>query len=293
MATIRLIPSTYTRSNATYVKVTDPENMYHNTNNTTYASIRGRNRAQNVYYAFIRGFNFGDIPSGSTINSFAVKIKAYQNGELRTGSTVRARLASSPSSSSAISGTELDSDFGTTSTLFTFPNGSLTWNTIAGYGSNFSIEIILQSNSSRYPYLYVYGAEIEVDYTAEDVHPTSVTLDQNAVSLEEGDTVQLTETVLPSNATNKNVTWSSSDTSVATVSNGLVSAVSAGSATITVTTVDGGETATCAITVAQGMKVSMKVNGEWVQGTNVFIKQSGSWVQATKIYVKDNGSWES
>jgi uncharacterized protein YjdB len=66
-----------------------------------------------------------------------------------------------------------------------------------------------------------------------------------------GDTVTLTATVIPSTATNKAVTWSSSAEGVATVENGVVTGVSAGSATITVTTVDGGKTDTCAVTVTE------------------------------------------
>lgn len=53
----------------------------------------------------------------------------------------------------------------------------------------------------------------------------------------------------PSNASNKGVTWSSDDESVATVSDGVITSVSAGTANITVTTVDGGKTATCEVTV--------------------------------------------
>lgn len=68
--------------------------------------------------------------------------------------------------------------------------------------------------------------------------------------IEVGDTLALNATVYPINATNKNVTWASSDDSVATVdSNGVVTGVAEGSATITATTVDGGKTDTCAITV--------------------------------------------
>ncbi|KOP38747.1 hypothetical protein AKO67_08785 [Flavobacterium sp. VMW] len=79
---------------------------------------------------------------------------------------------------------------------------------------------------------------------------TSVTLSPTTSTLLVGATQQLTPTVNPSNATNKAVTYSSSNTAVATVnSSGLVTAVAAGSATITVTTQDGAKTATCAVTV--------------------------------------------
>ena len=83
------------------------------------------------------------------------------------------------------------------------------------------------------------------------VMPTKVTLNPTQATLtSKGATTQLTATVEPGNATNKNVTWSSSDTSVATVdANGLVTAVANGTATITVTTEEGGLTATATITV--------------------------------------------
>jgi uncharacterized protein YjdB len=82
---------------------------------------------------------------------------------------------------------------------------------------------------------------------------TGVTVSPTTLSLTVGQTATLTATVSPANATNKNVTWSSSNTSVATVSSmGVVTAVAAGSATITVTTVDGAKTATCAVTVTAG-----------------------------------------
>ena len=60
----------------------------------------------------------------------------------------------------------------------------------------------------------------------------------------------LIPTVLPAEATDKSVTWSSSNEAVATVTDGVVTAVAAGTATITVTTTDGAKTATCAVTVA-------------------------------------------
>jgi len=82
------------------------------------------------------------------------------------------------------------------------------------------------------------------------VSVTGVALDKSTAALTVGKTVQLTATVSPSNATNKGLTWASSDTSVATVdANGNVKGVKSGAATITVTTDDGGYTATCKMTV--------------------------------------------
>lgn len=78
--------------------------------------------------------------------------------------------------------------------------------------------------------------------------PTGVTLDRNAINLRVGSTFQLEATVAPFNATEKDVTWRSSDTSVATVDNrGLVTVVGPGTAVITVTTVEGNHTAICVV----------------------------------------------
>ena len=78
----------------------------------------------------------------------------------------------------------------------------------------------------------------------------SVSLNETELSLNVGESATLTATVLPSNATDKGVSWSSSNTGVATVdNNGKVTAVAAGSSVITVTTTDGGKTATCTVTV--------------------------------------------
>ncbi|MBR5274070.1 MAG: Ig domain-containing protein, partial [Bacteroidales bacterium] len=78
---------------------------------------------------------------------------------------------------------------------------------------------------------------------------TGVSLDKTAYEMTEGDEFLLTATITPDNATNKNVTWSSSDSSVASVVNGKVTALKAGTATITVKTEDGDKAASCSLTV--------------------------------------------
>lgn len=86
--------------------------------------------------------------------------------------------------------------------------------------------------------------------TVSPVDVTGVVLDKNSIRIGTGQTSTLHATITPSNATNKNVTWSSSDTSVATVSSsGVVTGVALGTALITVTTEDGGKTAQCSVEV--------------------------------------------
>lgn len=86
----------------------------------------------------------------------------------------------------------------------------------------------------------------------DDVSVTGVSLDKTSDELEVGDTLKLTATIEPADATNPNVTWSSSDENVATVDeNGTVKAVAAGTAVITVKTADGGKEATCTVTVKE------------------------------------------
>lgn len=96
------------------------------------------------------------------------------------------------------------------------------------------------------------GFTATCNVTVSNVSVTSVSLSSTSETLTIGGTKQLTQTVLPVNATNKNVTWTSSNTSVATVSSsGLVTAKAVGTTTITVKTADGNKTATCSITVQE------------------------------------------
>ena len=93
-------------------------------------------------------------------------------------------------------------------------------------------------------------ASCKVTVKAKAVNVTEVTLDKTELTLTEGETETLTATVRPDNADNRKVTWSSDKTDVATVDGaGKVTAVKAGEAVVTVTTEDGGKTATCKVTV--------------------------------------------
>lgn len=173
MATMRLVPSTYYRNNSSYVTVTNPSNMYTNTDSTTYASVQNtRSSTSNTYYCYLRGFNFSDIPSDATVSGFTVRIKANES-YMSTSSSYRMSLYNGTTS---IGSTTLTSSLSTSVQTFTFPIPStLTWETLKGYGSNFGIRIPLRrSSTSSSSYVYVYGAEIEVTYTVPVYHSVTV-----------------------------------------------------------------------------------------------------------------------
>ena len=102
-----------------------------------------------------------------------------------------------------------------------------------------------------------FGSIVEMD----PVLATSIALNQASVELTEDETLQLTATVLPEEATDRSVTWASSDESVAMVDeNGLVTAVAPGAATITATTNDGSDlNASCNVTVLQGIVLAESI----------------------------------
>ena len=85
------------------------------------------------------------------------------------------------------------------------------------------------------------------EFDFDNIEITGITLNKSTVTITEGETETLVATIIPSNATDKTITWKTSNSAVATVSNGVVTAVKAGTATITATA--GGYSATCVVTV--------------------------------------------
>ena len=90
---------------------------------------------------------------------------------------------------------------------------------------------------------------VEWGGSAQDVPVESVSLSSSALTLNEGESQTLTATVLPANATNKTVVWTVTPTGFATVANGVVTGIQAGSCTVTA--VAGGRSASCTVTVAE------------------------------------------
>ena len=98
-------------------------------------------------------------------------------------------------------------------------------------------------------------------------HVTGVTLSHTSATLTEGEELTITATISPNNATNKNLTWSSSNSSVASVVNGKVKALKAGYSTVSVKTEDGNKTANCNITVVEPPKAtSLSLSKNYING---------------------------
>ncbi|MBP5390538.1 MAG: Ig domain-containing protein [Bacteroidales bacterium] len=98
------------------------------------------------------------------------------------------------------------------------------------------------------------SATCQVTVNAKVIEVTSITLSQTSLTLTEGDSKTITATINPSNATDKTVTWTSSNTGVAEVSNGNISAKSPGNVDITASC--GGKSATCRVTVNEKIEIT-------------------------------------
>lgn len=133
-------------------------------------------------------------------------------------------------------------------------------------------------------------ATTAITVSSSNVAVTSVSLSPTTATLAVGATQQLTATVLPSNATNKAVSYASNNTGVATVnSSGLVTAVANGTATITVTTADGNKTSTAAITVSTATGTYFTIKNKW---TGNYLYDAGANVGYGPTVANNNYKWE-
>ena len=122
----------------------------------------------------------------------------------------------------------------------------------------------------------------ESDLEPTLIEVTSITLSQTSVTLSSGESVSLTATITPENATNKTITWSSSNTSVATVSNGKVTAIAVGKATIKAEI--GNVQAECSVTVNPIEVTSITLNKTSITMT------SGESVSLTATIAPENAT---
>ncbi len=136
---------------------------------------------------------------------------------------------------------------------------------------------------------YIPGKAIALWHLYANIEVTSITLNKEAIELGVGNEEALEATILPENAPVKDVVWTSSDESIATVDvNGLVKAVGAGVATITATTISGNMTATCEVTVKNVVYKMVKAQAELTDGARVIIVDHAEGVRA--LSTKQNGN---
>ncbi|MRI00429.1 T9SS type A sorting domain-containing protein [Kriegella sp. EG-1] len=96
-----------------------------------------------------------------------------------------------------------------------------------------------------------FSATAQLTISAKPISVTGITVDPTSASIQVDETTTIQAIIAPTNATNKSVTWTSSDTSIATVNtNGVVRGIATGDATITATTTDGGFSATAQLTIS-------------------------------------------
>ena len=290
------IPSSNTNSN---FSISNINNAYADATSTTYADLSVSGRATGEIYFSFSGLS---IPNGATITSVSCSA-TLQYSRNNSSSSATASCQMYAGTTAKGSSTSIISSGGTdvAKTTFNLSVGSWTASELAN--AKFYLTCY-NGASSTVRHIYVYGISLNVSFESDDViyvytihnvtadhtisvvagvtvDATGVSLNKSSTSIEVLQTEQLTATVAPSNASNKSVTWSSSNTSVATVSSGgLVSAVSEGTAVITVTTVDGGFTYTCTVTVTPKPGYVIVIGG-YAMSTNttddIYVNAAGTY----------------
>ena len=142
-------------------------------------------------------------------------------------------------------------------------------------------KLTFTTNNTASPFSsWVFSGTITLENSSAPINVTGVTMSPTTLSLETGQTGNLTATVEPVTATDKTVAWSTSNSSIATVdASGVVTAIAEGTATITVTTNDGGEIATCSVSVSNpAPSTDIDVTGVVVSLTTLSLEvgQTGS-----------------
>ena len=112
---------------------------------------------------------------------------------------------------------------------------------------------------------------ITISVEAKVIPVTGVSLDKTQITIKVGESETLTPTITPEDATNKKVSWTSSNDKVATVEDGKVVGVQPGSVTITVTTEDGAKTAECPVTVKSSLAPSVTVGAEHISAVSAIL----------------------
>ena len=245
------------------------------------ASITPSNASQEVVWSSSKSavatVDANGLVTGVMAGTAVITATSKENPSIKATCTVRVESVNIPVSSVELDRSSLSLTKGDVYTLnATVKPDDATDKTVSWRSSNTAVATVDSNGKVK----AIAGGSATITATAGGVSAkcsvtvsvpvTSVSLNKTALNLMVGDTETLTATIYPSDATNKNVTWKSSNTSVATVQSGKVSAVGVGTAQITVTTNNGSKKATCTVTVTpkgdpgpKGYKVFIKHGGEF------------------------------
>ena len=133
-----------------------------------------------------------------------------------------------------------------------------------------------------------FSAQCTITVIPSIIHVSEVNLNKSSLSMMTGDVFTLEASVYPENADNLAVTWASDNTGVATVSNGVVTAVSAGTANIIVMAEDGGFTASCKVTVSDD--ITRFVSAQYLGGSMSMINDLIQYGSKLNFSVTNNSS---
>lgn len=175
MATIKLTPSIlYNAAGTSYLSVSNQNNALTDTSSTTYAIITNTYSNTTNRYIYLQGFNWDDIPASAIINSFSIKLKANESGG-STSSSYRPVLCKGTSTYSKAYCDAITTSV--TTHTFTFTQA---FETFRDDGEDFGIRInCRRSSRNTSASFYIYGAEIEVNYTIPDPCTVTSTLTGN------------------------------------------------------------------------------------------------------------------
>ena len=225
------------------------------------ASITPSNASQEVTWSSskpaVATVDANGLVTGVTAGTTVITATSKENPSIKATCTVRVENVNIPVSSVELDRSSLSLTKGGEYTLnATVKPDDATDKTVSWRSSNTSVATVDSNGKIK----AIAGGSSTITATAGGVSAkcsvtvsvpvTSVSLNKTSLNLMVGDTETLSATIYPSDATNKNVTWKSSNTSVATVQSGKVSAVGVGTAQITVTTNNGSKKATCTVTVS-------------------------------------------
>ena len=272
------------------------------TSNVTLSTGGGTSASNAIVKLSSDGTDFDALKAGTSKAAGAIRITVpsgtkYLHLHAAAWKGDNVTLSVSPNTNLSPNSISLTADAGVSNntpfTLSSPANATTSYYKVITFTNALTSETNLTFTASSGKRFVVWGVNAEEQ--SGPVAVTGVGLNKNQLALVVGNSEQLTATVSPSNADNQSVSWESDNTSVAEVAqDGTVTAVAAGTATITVTTQDGDHTATCEVTVTSGVVavkgVTLNTNSFEVYKGNTFnLVATVTPTEATN----QNVTWES